>query len=144
MSEKQDSPQDVLEQWKQEVVDPVAGGNILDIWAVGDDTEWESWAYRLAAALEATERQLAAHLKNEGDECPLCAAERRIEELENPDPCIWTYQDHFGYYETACDADWQFVDGGMKGNDVYFCMNCGRPAKEANPEPQSEAEEDDG
>lgn len=40
------------------------------------------------------------------------------------DECFWT-QDTDGPWYGSCGAVWEFIDGGPKDNDAYFCPLCG-------------------
>lgn len=45
----------------------------------------------LEQSLQASQRELLAHKENEGDECPLCAAERENEQLR--ELLLWVNQE---------------------------------------------------
>jgi hypothetical protein len=45
--------------------------------------------------------------------------------------CYWRRDGSFESYETACGHCWQFINGGVKDNEVKFCMYCGLPVEES-------------
>ena len=45
--------------------------------------------------------------------------------------CEWQTDEYaYGYYETSCGHTWEFIEDGIKENNVKVCMYCGKPVKE--------------
>lgn len=51
--------------------------------------------------------------------------------------CDWQQEDDEnmpGTYRTACGRLWTFTEGGIKENELNYCMGCGKKARDATVE----------
>jgi len=49
--------------------------------------------------------------------------------IKSMNKCEWRYDKEDGYYETECESNFSFVDGGPCDNDITYCHNCGNKIK---------------
>jgi hypothetical protein len=62
----------------------------------------------------------------------LLAENERLRANQRADDCVWKLNSD-GVYETQCERMWWFDDGGVKENEVNFCIGCGGKVKDASP-----------
>ena len=70
---------------------------------------------------------------------------RHFESVPNnviPDPCTWTYDDDYDYFDTSCGQAYVYDAGTLEENGVIFCQHCGRKIVEI--EPEADPDEEDG
>lgn len=58
-----------------------------------------------------------------------------INDLEKSAPatCDWWEEDDDnmpGTYRTDCGRIWSFTEGGLKDNEMHYCMGCGKKTRE--------------
>ena len=48
--------------------------------------------------------------------------------------CVWTWDEHNDFWDTACGESFCFINDGPKENRTKYCQYCGKPIKEADHE----------
>lgn len=59
------------------------------------------------------------------------------------EPCLWTYDDIDGLWETSCGRGFCFSDGGPKDNAFLFCPYCGNQLEPLEDEDLDEDEDEE-
>lgn len=109
--------------------------HLIDDWRAMDIVIGQSISSltTIAVHLDGMDKSMAESVRRVRGE--LSNAARPVQPEE---PCVWTWDDIQGKYDTACGRSWEFTDGDVAENAAHYCIGCGGLIQERRTEADDE------